>query len=456
MPAAGALQSEAQYTRVAMSTRSGKDDVVITGMGVVSPIGTGLDSYREALRAGTSGIDSISLFDASRMPTTFAGEVSGFDPERLLAGAEVLQQTRERRVLLACSAARMAVQDAGFDGTLPAEARCGVVLGAGIHPAIPDMAVLHDSGVYPAMFDDGDLRPEKFSGAIARETSGENRHYPIANRANGGVLAVARQHGASGVCYTVMSACAAATQAIGLSCRLLHSGTADIVITGGYDSMVFNFGVYAFCLLGLMSTRNDRPRTAVKPFDKNRDGFALGEGAGVLILERREHAEHRRSRIYARAAGYGSSVDAYKVTDPHPDGTGAVLAMRSALNDAGVQPGDIDYINAHGTATAKNDRIESTAIKDVFGRHAERIPVSSTKSMIGHLMAAGGALELIATVLGMEAGFVPPTINYETPDADCDLDYVPNVAREMQIDCALSNSFGLGGQNASILVMRDA
>ncbi|MCP4716468.1 MAG: beta-ketoacyl-[acyl-carrier-protein] synthase family protein [Deltaproteobacteria bacterium] len=430
-------------------------EVVITGMGTVSPIGTGNEAYAASLQAGRSGIDTISLFDASHFATTFAGEADGFDPALLLQGEDVLGRTNERRVLLACGAARLAVDDAGLSADSFRPQQSAVLMGTGVHPAIPDMATLMDCGIYTGMFNDPDPDPGKFAQAIEKETSGENRFYPIANRANAGTLAIARQHGIAGPCYSIISACAAATQAIGQGFRMIQRGEIDIALCGGYDSMVFNFGVYAFCLLGLMSTCNENPAGAMKPFDKNRDGFALGEGAGVLIFEERRQAEKRGAHIYARVAGYGASVDAYKVTDPHPEGRGAVIAMRAALRDAGMAPGQVDYINAHGTATPKNDRIETKAIRDVFGSHADTLAVSSTKSMIGHLMAAGGALELIATVLGMEHGFVPPTINYETPDSSCDLDYVPNRSRSAEVRSALSNSFGLGGQNASVIVTKE-
>jgi 3-oxoacyl-[acyl-carrier-protein] synthase II len=435
-----------------MAAEQIKRSVVITGLGIVSPIGIGRHCFSRALREGKSGIDEISLFDASHLPTRFAGEVKDFSPEELLSGWNILTATRERRILMANAAARLAVEDARLDADTLAGTRSGIILGSGIHPVIPDMSTVLSFGIYQSLFDDPEPDPGQFAEAISKETSGENCRYPVFNRTNEGVLSIAQQYRIAGTCYSVVSACAAATQAIGLSCRLIQRGDADIVLAGGYDSMIFNFGVYAFCLLGLMSTHNENPQTAMKPFDRNRDGFALGEGAAVLILEEKTRALKRGAPLYGEIAGYGSSVDAYQVTDPHPEGTGAVLAMREALADAQMNPQQIEYINAHGTATPKNDRIETRAIKEVFGSHAYQIPVSSTKSMIGHIMAAGGALELIATCLGMHEGFVPPTINYETPDPDCDLDYVPNAARAMKITAALSNSFGLGGQNASIIV----
>jgi len=438
-----------------MLQESEKREVVITGIGVVSPIGTGKENFCESLYEGKSGIDFITLFDASQFPTKFAGEAEGFDPETLLKGMDILRQTKDRRILLANGAARLAVDDVGLSIEEFSRGKCAAVMGSGVHPVIPEMEKIISSGIYSDMFDDPDPDPRKFEMACEREGSGENPFYPVFNRVNCGVLSIAYQHKISGPCYSVVSACAAATQAIGLSYQLIQRGESDIVLSGGYDSMIFNFGVYAFCLLELMSIHNDDPKKAVKPFDKKRDGFALGEGAGVLILEEKERAKKRGAKIYAKIAGYGSSVDAYKVTDPHPEGKGAVIAMEEALHDAKMEPSQIDYVNAHGTATPKNDRIETMAIKEVFGKHAYNIPVSSTKSMIGHLMAAGGALELIATVLGMDNGFIPPTINYGNPDPDCDLDYVPNKARDVNIRTALSNSFGLGGQNASIIVSRE-
>ena len=430
-----------------------KKEVVITGMGVVSPIGIGKKQFSDGLYKGKSGIDFITLCDASHYPTRFAGEVKGFEPDRLLFGSELVKRTRERRILLAGAAARLAVDDACLSREELSRERSAVIMGSGVHPAIPDFGKVMSSGIYSKLFDDPNPDASKFTQKAGPDS--ENRFYPVFNRVNGGAHAIAREYAISGLCYTIVSACAAATQAIGYGYKIIQRGEADIVLSGGYDSMISEFGVYAFCLLRLMSTANDDPARAMKPFDKKRDGFALGEGSGVLVLEEKEHAVKRGAKIYATVAGYGSSVDAHKVTDPHPEGKGAVISMENALRDAGMQPEAIEYINAHGTATQKNDRIETAAIKEVFGKYAYSIPVSSTKSMIGHLMSAGGALELIASVLGMEYGFIPPTINYENPDAACDLDYVPNKARDIKIRTALSNSFGLGGQNASIIVRKD-
>lgn len=438
-----------------MSQAHKKREVVITGMGVVSPIGTGNDRYCESLKAGRSGIDYITLFDASRFSTTFAGEAEGFEPEKILSGFEILDITRERRILMASTAAKLAVDDAGLTIGDFQQTRCGIVLSSGVHAVIPDVTALTDAGIYSSMFNDPHPEPEKFRKIIEKEATGENRVFPVFNRVNAGAAAIASHYKIKGICYNIISACAAATQAIGNAYHHIQRGEADMMLTGGYDSMVYHFGVYAFGMLELMSRQNQDPSVAMKPFDKNRDGFALGEGAGVLILEEKEHARKRGAKIYVTLAGYGASIDAYKVTDPHPEGKGAMLSMQRALADAGIRPDQVDYINAHGTATLKNDRIETDAIKKVFGKDAYRIPVSSTKSMIGHLMSAGGVLELIATVLGMEHDFIPPTINYKEPDPLCDLDYVPNISRETAFETAISNSFGLGGQNATLVVRKN-
>ena len=438
-----------------MTPENKKREIVITGMGAVSPIGTGNDSYRDSLKNGKSGIDHITLFDASKFSTTFAGEVEGFEPEKILSGLEILNITNERRILLANCAAKLAIDDAALKADDFQEAKSGVILSSGVHAVIPDLKELMDSGIYSSIFNDPNLDPGKFSETVKKEATGENHFYPLFNRVNAGALSIASQYKIKGPCYNIISACAAATQAIGQAYHLIQRGEADILLTGGYDSMVYHFGVYAFSLLELMSKQNHDPAGAMKPFDKNRDGFALGEGAGILILEEKEHAIKRGAKIYAKMAGYGSSIDAYKITDPHPEGKGAMLSMQRAIDNAGMKPAQIDYINAHGTATLKNDRIETEAIKKVFGEKAYNIPVSSTKSMIGHLMSAGGALELIATLLGMENNFIAPTINYSVPDSQCDLDYVPNKSREAEIRTAISNSFGLGGQNGTIVVTKD-
>ena len=419
--------------------------VVITGMGVLSPIGIGKREFVHSLKTGTSGVGPITLFDASQFPTRIAAEVKGFNPRHLLQGAKILEVTDERRVLLSHSAATLAIEDAKLTHHALRQIRGGVVFGAGIHPVVPSTETILSQGII--------YRSEAEMRA-AMKGQEENESSPAWNRVSFGTTSVAQHHGIKGPCYTVVSACAASSQAIGQSFRIIQRDDADLIFTGGYDSMIFPFAIQGFCSLGTMSSQNEQPQKAMKPFDNRRDGFVLGEGAGVVVLEELEHALKRGAHIYAEVAGYGSSLDAYSVADPHPEGRGAVLAMRKAIQDAGIKISEIDYINAHGTATIKNDKIETSAIKRVLADHAYEIPISSTKSMIGHQVAAAGALELIATVLAMDSDFIPPTINYEVPDPDCDLDYVPNRAREKSFHCALSNSFGFGGQNSTLCIKK--
>ena len=418
---------------------------VITGIGIISPIGSEKQEVTRSLRMGRSGVAPITLFDASLLPTTIAAEVKDFNPQHLLRGMKVLDMTGDRRVLFANAAALLAVEDAGLSAQTLSADRGGVVFGAGLHPLIPRVETILAQGI--------SYGSEQEMNAMAKGVE-ESLSAPLWNRACLGTLSVANHYAIKGPCYTVVSACAASSEAVGQSLRIIQRNDADLIITGGYDSMLNPFFMEGFCGLGTMSVQNETPQEAMKPFDRRRDGFVLGEGAGVVILEEYEHALRRGAQIYAEVAGYGTSLDAYSVADPHPEGTGAVLAMSRAIKDAGIATTDVEYINAHGTATIKNDRIETAAIKKVFSDHAYKIPVSSTKSMIGHTVAAAGILELIATVLGMNNDFIPPTINYQNPDPDCDLDYVPNHARDGSFTCALSNSFGFGGQNSTLIIKK--
>jgi 3-oxoacyl-[acyl-carrier-protein] synthase II len=422
-----------------------KKRVVITGMGVISPIGIGNKNFAQSLKAGTSGVGPITLFDASPFPTRIAAEVKGFDPHQILKGTDILGATDDRRVLFAHAAASLALDDAKLNAKKIGSIRGGVVFGSGIHPIVPSTETIISQGII--------YRSESEMKTVMKELE-EKETSPAWNRVSLGTTSVAQHYGIKGPCYTIVSACAASSQAMGQSFRIIQRGDADLILTGGYDSMIFPFAIQGFCSLGTMSSYNEHPQKAMKPFDRKRDGFVLGEGSGVVILEELEHARKRGAKIYAEVAGYGSSLDAYSVADPHPKGSGAILSMKKAIEDAGINPSDIEYINTHGTATVKNDRIETAAIKEVLGDHAYEIPISSTKSMIGHQVAAAGALELIATVLAMDNDFIPPTINYETPDPDCDLDYVPNRAREKPFNSALSNSFGFGGQNSTICIKK--
>ncbi|MHB9156282.1 MAG: beta-ketoacyl-ACP synthase II, partial [Endomicrobiales bacterium] len=335
-----------------------------------------------------------------------------------------------------CAAAQMAVKDSGLDLAKENKTRIGVVTGTGMGGL--DVIETEEK----VLLEKGPRRVSPFliPMIITNILPGE----------------IAIEHGFTGPNYAVSSACASSNHAIGDAVRMLCYGDADVMVTGGSEAAITPLGLAGFCSIKALSGRNDAPEKASRPFDKNRDGFLMGEGAGILVLETLEHAQARGARIYAELIGYGSSDDAYHITAPHPSGDTAVQAMKAAIADAAVSPDEIDYINAHGTSTEYNDKTETVAIKKVFGERAYKIPVSSTKSMTGHLLGAAGAVELIATVLCMGKGFIHPTINYETPDPECDLDYVPNVAREQQITCALSNSLGFGGHNAVLIVKRYA
>jgi 3-oxoacyl-[acyl-carrier-protein] synthase II len=403
-----------------------KKRVVITGIGVISPIGIGKKEFVHSLKAGKSGVTPITLFDASQFPTRIAAEVKDFNPRRILNNrAKILEITDDRRVLFANCAAALAIEDAKLPEKKLRRIRGGVVFGAGVHPVVPATETIISQGI---------VYGSETEMRTLMKGQEESKTAPIWNRVSLGTLSVAQHYGIKGPCYTVVSACAASSQATGQSFKIIQRGEADLILTGGYDSMIFPFAIQGFCSLGTMSSRNEQPQQAMKPFDRNRDGFVLGEGAGVIILEEFEHALKRGAPIYAEMSGYGSSLDAYSVADPHPEGSGAVLSMENAIKDAGIEPLKIDYINAHGTATMKNDKIETAAIKKVF--------------------AAAGALELIATTLAMDNNFIPPTINYNTPDPACDLDYVPNRARDKSFYNALSNSFGFGGQNSTLIITR--
>ena len=422
-----------------------KKRVVITGIGVLSPIGIGKEEFVHSLKAGTSGVGPITLFDASKFPTRIAAEVKDFNPHQMIKEMKILEVTDDRRVLFANCATALAIEDAKLDVKTLSQIKGGVVFGSGIHPVVPSTQTIISHGII--------YGSEIEMRTLMNDTAG-NEAAPLWNRVSLGAISVAQHYGIKGPCYTVVSACAASSQAIGHSFRIIQRGGADLILSGGYDSMIFSFAIQGFCSLGTMSSHNEQPQKAMKPFDRKRDGFVLGEGAGVVILEEFEHALKRKAKIYAEVMGYGTSLDAYSVADPHPEGSGAVLSMKNAIKDAGIEASEIDYINAHGTATIKNDKIETAAIKKVLAGHAYEIPISSTKSMIGHQVAAAGALELIATTLAMDNNFIPPTINYETPDPECDLDYVPNRAREKSFHSALSNSFGFGGQNSTIIIKK--
>jgi len=408
--------------------------VVITGIGLVSPMGIGVRNNWEALLRGQSGIGPITRFDASRYSTQIAGEVKDFDPLAFIDKKDARKMDLFIQFALAASA--LAVEDAGIDPALLKGERTGVYIGSGIG----GLATIEES--HKTLLERG---PDRVSPFFLVSI--------IINEASGYVSIKYRSRGPNSATAT---ACATSTHSIGDSFRLIARGDADRMLAGGAEAPVTALGVAGFCALRALSTRNDEPQKASRPFDAQRDGFVMSEGAGILLLEELEAARRRGARIYAEIVGYGMNADAYHVTAPAEDGAGAKGVMRRALADAGIDPAEIGYINAHGTSTPHNDKIETMAIKEVFGEHARRLGVSSTKSMTGHLLGAAGALEAGVASLCLANQIMTPTINYEHPDPECDLDYVPNAPRPAEIRYALSNSFGFGGTNGCLILRRYA
>ena len=406
--------------------------VVVTGLGVLAPNGNSVSEYWNALTAGQSGIDHITYFDTTDFPVKIAGELSNFDPEQYFERKEVRKLDPFTAYALVASdeAIKMSGLDAGgFDSE-----RAGVMLGCGIGgitTLLEEHLVLRDRG--------------------ARRVSPFFVTKLIANIA-GGQIAI--KWDLQGSNQTVNSACASATDAIGLALRVLQSGTADIMVAGGTEASIRDLPLAGFSKIRALCNTADPPQSASRPFDKDRSGFIMGEGAGILVLETEEHAKSRGATILGELAGYGSTNDAFHVTQPAEGGAGAVKAMELAIKDAGAKPEEVNYINAHGTSTPYNDKNETVAIKTVFGEHANKLKISSTKSMTGHLLGASGGIEAIAAMKAIEKQIVPPTINYMTPDPDCDLDYVPNTAEETEVNSVLSNTFGFGGHNAVVFMRK--
>jgi 3-oxoacyl-[acyl-carrier-protein] synthase II len=422
--------------------------VVVTGIGVVSPNGIGRRAFSEAIVEGRSGVGRIESFDTAGQVVKIAGEVKGFDVLPYLGEHRKNAKLMSRAVGFAVGAAALAVADAGLEAGRLDPARFGVCMGTGITPMdIGELAGPIARGVGP----DGTFDLGRFTTAQAESIFPLwlLRHLPNMAAAHISIL-----HRAMGPNNTIVTACAAGTQAVGEAFRLIARGDADVMLAGGCDSRLDPLMLVAYQAMNAVSKSSRPPAEVSRPFDGERDGFVLGEGAAVLVLEGLRRARRRGARIYAEVTGYGSSFDAYGITRPEPDGKGAALAMNAALREARVDPADVDYINAHGTSTRLNDIMETNAVKRVFGHRAPTIPMSSQKSMVGHLIGASGALEAAATALSLERGVVPPTINQATPDPACDLDYVPNTAREIPLRTALSNSFGFGGQNASLVMAR--
>ncbi|GAB6081764.1 beta-ketoacyl-ACP synthase II [Desulfuromonas carbonis] len=403
--------------------------VVVTGVGVISALGTGNEKNWSALMNGQSGIDRISRFDASDLPTQIAGEVKDFNAEDFIDKKEIKKM--DLFIQYALGAAELAMQDSGLQITDENAERVGVLVGAGLG-GLPAIERYHE-----AMLENGYKKISPFFIPML-----------IINLAPGHISI---RYGAKGPNVSSVSACATGTHSIGDAFRMIQRGDADAMIAGGTESTITPLGIAGFNVMKALSTRNDDPTGASRPFEKGRDGFIMAEGAGIVILEEFEAAKARGAKIYAEVCGYGLTGDAYHLTAPAPGGEGAARCIKMALKTAGVNPEEVDYINAHGTSTHFNDLYETMAIKSVFGDHAGKLMVSSTKSMTGHALGAAGGLEAVFTLLGMERGAVPPTINYQEPDPECDLDYVPNSARQAQVKVALSNSFGFGGTNATLL-----
>ncbi len=413
--------------------KSSRPNVVITGMGVISVLGNTVGDLWHSLLEGRSGIGRITAFDASDLPCQIAGEVRDFDPGKYMEVKEARRMPRSSQMALA--AALQAVAHAGLPDTMPEPERAGVMFGTAM------------GGV--DFIDDGitGIRAKGYKGISPFTAGGAIPNFPA--------FMVSKQFQCLGPNNTTTTACAAGTQAVGEGAELIRRGAADLVIVGGTEAFIRDFGMGGFAAMRALPTSyNDDPQRASRPFDAKREGFILSEGAAALVLESEAHAKARGARILARLAGQASSSDGYHVAAPDPDNLGKIRAMRWALEDAGLPPSAIDYINAHGTSTEQNDLSETQAIKTLFGEHAYKLAISSTKSMMGHAMGASGALETIICALVLQHGILPATINYENPDPECDLDYTPNEPRKLAVKTALSNSFGLGGQNAVVILQQ--
>ncbi|MDP2938375.1 MAG: beta-ketoacyl-ACP synthase II [Candidatus Omnitrophota bacterium] len=410
-----------------------KNRVVVTGLGVITPLGNDVPTFWSALKSGKSGAGPITSFDTSGFDSRIAAEIKGFDP--ILYGISVKDARRlEKFVQYAVASSKQAITDAGLNLEKEDRRRIGVLIGSGIG----GLYTIEEQNKIYLNKGPSRLSPFLIPMLIVNEAAGQ----------------VAINFGLKGPNSCVATACASGAHAIGDASRIIERGDADVMICGGTESCIVATGVGGFCALKALSTRNDEPEKASRPFDAQRDGFVIAEGCGLVVLESLEHAKKRKAHIYAELCGYGMSCDAYHITAPNPDGEGPAQAMREALKDGQLNPEDIDYINAHGTSTKLNDKVESMAIKIAFGAYAKKTMVSSTKSMTGHMLGAAGGVEFVVCALAIRDGVVPPTINYEYPDPDCDLDYVANTARETEVDVCLSNSLGFGGHNATLAVKK--
>lgn len=416
-----------------MTTVKSNPRIVVTGMGAVTPLGLGVLPFWEAIRAGKSGIDRIAGFDVSDLPCQIGAEVKDFDPSDWMDSKDA--KRNDRYTQFAVAASRMAWEQAALTPGSYDPDEFGCIIGTGIG----GLDTIEKQTF--RLWESGPRRVSPFMIPML-----------IGNMASG---VVAIELGAKGPNYGVISACATASHAIGDAVRMLRAGEASIMLAGGSEASATRLGFAGFCNMKAMATRfNEDPSVASRPFDADRDGFIMGEGAGVLVLETLEHAQARGATILAEILGHGATCDAYHITSPEPTGDGLARCLRRAIKDSGIEPEAIDYINAHGTSTPYNDRTETIAIKSVLGEHAHRVKISSTKSMTGHLLGAAGGIEAIATIMALRDGIIPPTINYATPDPDCDLDYVPNTALEAPLTIAASNNLGFGGQNAVVIFRR--
>lgn len=409
-----------------------KRRVVVTGIGAVTPIGHGREAFFNGLKTGKNGVSLIEAFDATEYTTKVAAEIKDFQPELYINKKEIKRM--DKFVQFGIAASKMAVEDAGIDFEKVDATRVGVIMGSGIG-GIQTLAAQHEK-----LLDKGPKRVSPFLIPMM-----------ITNMISG---SISMEFGAKGPNTTVVTACASGTHAVGDAFKVIQRGDADMMFTGGAEASICELGMAGFCTMKAMSTRNDDPLTASRPFDTDRDGFVMGEGSGVLILESLEHAKARGAKIYAEVVGYGATADAYHITSPAPGGEGAARCMQMAMTDAGIVAEDIDYVNAHGTSTPYNDRFETMAIKTALGEHAYNVNVSSTKSMTGHLLGASGAIEAIALVMAVSEDFVPPTINLNNQDPELDLNYTPNTGVEKTVRYALSNSLGFGGHNGTIIIRK--
>ncbi len=406
--------------------------VVITGIGIITPIGIGKETFFKSLKEGRSGVDMITAFDTTDLPTKIAAEVKDFDPLEHFTKKDAKKMDRFTQFAVASS--KMAYIDSGLDFKYESEYRIGVCIGTGIG-GISTLESQHNIMIDKGM---GKVSPFFIPMIISNIAAGY----------------ITMSFGARGPSITVSTACASSTNAIGEAFKTIQRDVADIMIAGGTEAAITPLAVAGFCSMKALSQRNDSPKEASRPFDKDRDGFVMGEGSCILILEEYQHAINRGAKIYAEVIGYGSTSDAYHITAPAPDAQGAFMAMKLALTDAGIKPENLDYINAHGTSTKLNDEYETVAIKRLLKNHAKMVPISSTKSMIGHLLGAAGAVEVISCLMAFNEGIIHPTINYSVFDENCDLDYVPNKKRYADVSYAMSNSFGFGGHNASLVLKK--